>query len=127
MTEIASQDPLGPCRGCVPQKRISEKMCEQLGVIEVPKKSSQESVEIVKIIPQEQMSERKREQIGVIDVTKISIDVTKIADLDQGWQRTVKQFLDDIRHEPISRIYEWRRILSFLEQMKEKKERRWLQ
>ena len=42
----------------VPQKRISERMCEQLGVIEVPKNSRQECVKIVKIIPQEQMSER---------------------------------------------------------------------
>ena len=30
-----------------PQKRIFERMCEQLGVIEVPKNSRQESVEIV--------------------------------------------------------------------------------
>ena len=33
------------------------------------------------------------------------IDVTKISDLeDEGWQRTARQFLDDTRHEPVSRI-----------------------
>ena len=35
-----------------PQKRIAERMCEQFGVIEVPRNSSQESVERVKRIPQ---------------------------------------------------------------------------
>ena len=55
----------------VPQKRISERMCEQLEVIEVPKNSRQESVEIVKNIAQEQMFEPTREQIGVIEVPKI--------------------------------------------------------
>ena len=75
-------------------------------------------------------SVRRCEQSEVIDVTKIScqgpsllrlveqmIDVTKISDPeDEGWQRTVKQFLDDMRHEPISRISastrELRRIVS---------------
>ena len=47
-------------------------MCEQFGVIEVSKNSSQEDVEIVKIIPHEQMSERTGEQIGVIEMPEIS-------------------------------------------------------
>ena len=79
------------------------------------------------------------EQSEVIDVTKVSsqgpsllriveqiIDVTKISDSgDEGWQRTVMQFLDDTRHEPISRISvstrrALRRILSLFERVKEK-------
>ena len=51
------------------QERISERMYEQFGVIEVSKNSSQESV---KIIPQKQMSQRKGERIGVIELPKIS-------------------------------------------------------
>ena len=42
----------------VPQMRISERMWEHFCVIEVPKNSRQESVEIVKIIPQERISEQ---------------------------------------------------------------------
>ena len=44
----------------VPQKGISGRMCEQVGVIGVSKNSSRESVEKVKIIPQKHTSERTR-------------------------------------------------------------------
>ena len=47
-------------------------MCEKLGDIEVPKISSQKSVEVVKGIPQERSSERMCEESEVIDVSKIS-------------------------------------------------------
>ena len=52
------------------------------------------------------------------------IDVTKISDTrDEGWQRTAVQFLDDTRHEPISRISastrELKRIVSLFEREKE--------
>ena len=91
------------------EKRISERMCEQFGVIEVPKNSSQEQIVVVKSIPQERISERMCELCEVIDVTKISSQGPSLL-------RTVKQFLDDTRHEPISRILasirEVRRILS---------------
>ena len=42
------------------------------GVIELPKISHQESVEVVKIIPQERISERMYERSEVIVVPKIS-------------------------------------------------------
>ena len=116
----------------IPQERISERMYERSEVIDVPKISHHENVEAVEYVPEERISVRSCEQSEVIDVTKISsqgpsllriveqmIDVTKIPDPeDEGWQRTVKQFLDDTRREPISRISastcELRRILSFL-------------
>ena len=86
---------------------------------------------------EDRISVRRCEQSEVIDVTKISsqgpsllrivqqmIDVTEISDADHGWQHTVKQFLDDKRHEPISRISastrELRRILSLFERVREK-------
>ena len=88
----------------VPQKQISERMCEQIRVIDVPKNSRQKSVEVVKSIPQEGISERMRAQSDVIDVTKISsqdrsllrtvdrmLDLTKISGQDQSWQRTLEQ------------------------------------
>ena len=93
-----------------------------------------------------EISERMFEQSEDIDVTKIPsqgpsllrmveqmIDVTKIWDLqeEEGWQRTVKQFLDDTRHAPVSRISasirELRRVLSLFEKIREKKESRWVQ
>ena len=43
-------------------ERVSDRISEQFGVIEAPKNSSQESVEIVKMVFQEQSSERWREQ-----------------------------------------------------------------
>ena len=54
------------------EERISERMCEQFGVVGVSKNSFQEDVEIAKIIPQEQMSGRTGEQIGVIEMRNIS-------------------------------------------------------
>ena len=79
-------------------------MCERSEVIDVPKISSQ-GPSLLRIVEQ-------------------TIDWTKISDLDEGWQRTVEQFLDDTRHEPISRISasirELRRILSVFETMREK-------
>ena len=47
-------------------------MSEQIGVVEVPKISSQESVEAVNIVPQERISERMCEKNGVVEVLKIS-------------------------------------------------------
>ena len=139
----SSQESVGIVK-IILQEQMSERTREQIRVIEVPKVSGQESVVVVTIVPQERISERMGEQSEVIDVTKISsqgpsllriveqmIYVTKISDLDQGWQRTVKHFLDDTRHEPISRISasvrELRSILSLFEMIREKKERRWLQ
>ena len=58
-------DPLGLCRDCQIYPS-GARVCEQLGVIEVPKNLRQESVERVKILLQEQMSERTGERIGVI-------------------------------------------------------------
>ena len=82
----------------------------------MPKISHQENVEAVENILQERISVRSCEQSEVIDVTKISsqgpsllriveqmIDVTEISEIGgEVWQRTVTQFLDDTRHEPIS-------------------------
>ena len=56
----------------VPQKRISEWLCEQMWVIEVPKISSQEIVEAVENVLQERIPERMCEQIRLIDVPKVS-------------------------------------------------------
>lgn len=71
VTETASQDQKLQLQWSRPswiwsrlQERISERIGEQFGVVEVSKNSSQEYVEIVKIIPQEQMSEWTDEQIG---------------------------------------------------------------
>ena len=90
-------------------------MHERSEVVDVPKISHQENVEAVENIPQKRISARRCEQSEVIDVTKIEsqgpsllrtveqmINVTDISAADQGWQRTVKQFLDHTRHEPIS-------------------------
>ena len=54
------------------------------------------------------------------------IDVTKISDLGgEGWQRTVMKFLDDTRHESMSRISactrELRRLVSLFESVLEEK------
>ena len=46
-------------------------MCEQIGVVEVPKISNQESVEAVKVLFQDYNSQRMCENIGVIEVPKI--------------------------------------------------------
>ena len=56
----------------VPQEQSSERKGERIGVIELPKISYQESVEVVKIIPQERNSERMYERSEVGDVPKIS-------------------------------------------------------
>ena len=65
------------------QERISESMCEQIGVVEVPKISNQESVEAVKIVPQERIPEMMCEQIGIIEVPNLSrqesVEAIKIA------------------------------------------------
>ena len=73
----------------------------------MPKISHQENVEAVENVPQERISVRRCEQSEILDVTKVAsqgtsllriveqmIDVTEIPDADQGWQRTVKQFLE---------------------------------
>ena len=71
------------------QKGISGMMCEQSGIIEVSKNSSQESVEIVvEIILQKQMSERTREQIRVIEAPET-------ASPNWSLQRTVEWALGD--------------------------------
>ena len=54
------------------QERISERICEQFGVIQVSKNFTQEHVKIVKNIPQEQVSERTGEQIRAIEMPKVS-------------------------------------------------------
>ena len=54
------------------RSEFSETMCEQIGVVEVPKISSRECVEAVKLFLQERISERMSEQIGVVEVPKIS-------------------------------------------------------
>ena len=70
------------------EERISERMGEQFGVIEVSKSSSQESV---KIIPQKQMSGRTREQIGVLEAPET-------ASQDRRLQRTVvRAFVDRVQ------------------------------
>ena len=53
-------------------KRISARMCEHIGVIEVSMNSSQEDVERVKIIHQEQMSDWTGEQVRAVERPKIS-------------------------------------------------------
>ena len=63
-------------------------MCKQIGISEVPKISSQLSVETIKIVLQERISERICEQIGVIEVLKISSQ-------EQILQRTVEQILGE--------------------------------
>ena len=55
-----------------PQERIPGRMGMPIGVIEVPKISCQESVEIVNTTPQERSSERMGKQSRVIEVPKIS-------------------------------------------------------
>ena len=55
-----------------PQDRISERMCEQIGVLVVPKILSHDRVEAVEIVFQERISEKMCEQIGVLQVPKIS-------------------------------------------------------
>ena len=52
------------------KERISERMRQQCGVIELSKNSGQENVETVKITPLEQMSERTGEQVGVIELPR---------------------------------------------------------
>ena len=122
----------------IPQEQMFERTGEQIGVIEIPKISGQEGVEAVENIPQERIPVRRCEQSEVIGVTKISshgpsllrmveqmVDVTKISDLGgEGWQRTVKQFLDDTRHERMSRISactrEQRRIVSLFERLEKR-------
>ena len=47
-------------------------MCVYIGVIDVPKISSQESVETFNIVPQERISERMCEKNGVVEVLKIA-------------------------------------------------------
>ena len=74
----------------IPQEPISERMGEQIGVVEVSKISGQESAEIVKIISQKQMSERTREQIGVIEAPET-------ASKDRRLQRTAEHaFVDRV-------------------------------
>ena len=51
------------------QERISERRCEQFGVIEVSKISGQESV-VVASVPQEQPFEMKGEWIGDIEFSQ---------------------------------------------------------
>ena len=52
--------------------KFSERMCEQIGVIEVPKIQPGECRGSQKFVPQERISEWMCEQIGVIEVPKIS-------------------------------------------------------
>ena len=56
----------------VSQERFSERMCELIGVFDVPKFSSQKSDEAVTIVPQERISERMWEQDGVVELPMIS-------------------------------------------------------
>ena len=51
---------------------MSGRKGEQTEVIELPKISQQEGVEVIKIVPQERISERIYERSEVIDVPKIS-------------------------------------------------------
>ena len=55
-----------------PSVDVSERMGEQLGVVEVPKISCQESDVAVKIVPQERNSGRMGKQIRAFEVPKIS-------------------------------------------------------
>ena len=55
------------------QDRISERICEQIGVGQVPKISSQDSVEaVIFCVSRERICEWMCEQIGVVEVPKIS-------------------------------------------------------
>ena len=63
-------------------------MCEQIGISEVPKISSQFSVDTIKIVPQVHISQGMCEQIGVIEVLNISSQ-------EQILQRTVEQILGE--------------------------------
>ena len=47
-------------------------MCEHIGVLEVPKILSQDSVEALEIVPQERISDGTCEQIGITEVPKNS-------------------------------------------------------
>ena len=47
-------------------------MCEQIGVVEVPKIASGEGVEAVKLFLQERISERMSEQMEFVQVPRIS-------------------------------------------------------
>ena len=64
---------------------------------------------------------------SVLRMVEWMIDVTKISDPDQSWQRSVEQFLDDTRHEPISRISAsiriLRRILCLSEKIRQTEEK----
>ena len=115
------------------QERISERMYERSEVIDAPKISRCQAVEN---IPQERISERRCEKRGhrchqgLKPRPKFAAHSGADDRCDQNLRRrpglAVKQLLDDIRHEPISRISastrELRRILSLFERVREKME-----
>ena len=74
----------------VPEEQICERMCEEIGVVEVPKIASQKSVEPVTIFLQVQISDRKCEQIGVIVVSRLNGCVNRFGLLSKKVSRQSK-------------------------------------
>ena len=92
--------PKTSCRGSaeVAKNVLQKSVSEPSQAIEVPKISCQRSVEAVKSFPQERSPERRCEQSEVTEVTE-----TSSQDL---WLGTPEQFLDETRHESLSRFRE---------------------
>ena len=70
LVKISNQESVEAVKSIL-QERIYERRCAEIGVIDVPKISGQDSV-VVTIVPQEQSSEKTGEPIGVIELPKIS-------------------------------------------------------
>ena len=85
-------------------------------------------VEVDKTVPQERISVRSGEKSqgpSLLRIVEQMIDMSEISKLGcEVWQRTVTQFLDDTRHEPVSRISvctrELKRIVSLFETVQER-------